>query len=84
MKTAPITEHEALELLAEVLVEPIENLQLSTPRDSLGGWDSMGALLFMAALDEKFGVELTADESLQMRKIGDAVAFMRSKGIIAG
>jgi acyl carrier protein len=37
----------------------------------------------MAALDEKFGVELTADESLKMTRIGDALDFMRRHGIIA-
>lgn len=83
MTTNPISERQALELLAEVLAEPIENLRPDTPRDSLSGWDSMGALMLMAALDEKFGVELTADESLQMETIADALTFMRTKRIIA-
>ena len=83
MTKATIDEQQALELLADVFAEPIGNLKFSTPRMELSGWDSMGALMFMAMLDEKFGVELTADESLKMDKIEDAIAFMRLRGIIA-
>ncbi len=83
MTQAMLTPHEALELLAEVFVEPVANLKPGTLRLELAGWDSMGALLFMAALDEKFGVELTADESLQMTTISDALGFMRRHGVIA-
>jgi acyl carrier protein len=78
-----VNEQQALELLAEVFAEPIGNLKLGTKRMELSGWDSMGALMFMAMLDEKFGVELTADESLKMEKVEDAIAFMRARGIIA-
>jgi acyl carrier protein len=82
MSKTTVNEQQALELLAEVFAEPIGNLKLSTPRLELSGWDSMGALMFMAMLDEKFSVELTADESLKMEKIDDAIAFMRSHGIV--
>jgi acyl carrier protein len=83
MSKATVTEAEALALLAEAFAEPVENLQPSTARDDIAGWDSMGAMVFMAELDEKFGVELTADVSKKMLRIEDALAFMRSHGIIA-
>jgi acyl carrier protein len=83
MTKATVNEQQALDLLAEVFAEPVGNLKLGTPRMELAGWDSMGALMFMAMLDEKFGVELTADESLKMEKIADAIAFMRAQGIIS-
>lgn len=83
MSNPPISESHAMELLAEAFAEPLDSLSPTTSRDSLAGWDSMGALALMAMLDEKFSVELTPDESIAMTKVSDALQFMRSKGVIA-
>lgn len=75
--------NEALEMLAEAFSEPIENLHPETLRENVPGWDSMGALMLIAELDERFGLELSADTSKTMRCIGDVLAFLRQNGALA-
>ncbi len=73
---------DALKMLAEAFMEPVENLSPDTDRDSLAGWDSMGALTLMAELDERFGIVLTAEQSAQMRYLRDVLALLRSHGAL--
>jgi acyl carrier protein len=73
----------ALKMLAESFDEPVENLTPDTDRDSLAGWDSMGALTLMAELDERFGIVLTAEQSAEMRHIRDVLALLRSHGALS-
>lgn len=73
---------EALAMLAEAFNEPIENLKPELARESVPGWDSMGALLLIAELDERFGLELTADTSKSMQRIGDVLDYLRQRGVL--
>jgi len=77
-----ISQAAALKMLAEAFDEPVENLTPDTDRDSIGGWDSMGALTLMAELDERFGIVLTAEQSVEMRHIRDVLALLRSHGAL--
>jgi acyl carrier protein len=73
----------ALKMLSEAFEEPLENLAPDTDRDSIAGWDSMGALTLMAELDERFGIVLTAEQSLQMSKIAHVLDLLRQHGALA-
>ena len=73
----------ALKMLAEAFDEPVENLSPDTDRDHIAGWDSMGALTLMAELDERFGIVLTAEQSVEMRHSRDVLAHLRSHGALA-
>jgi acyl carrier protein len=42
----------------------------------------MGALMLMAELDERFGLELTAEVSRRMRRIGDVLDFLHRQGVL--
>jgi acyl carrier protein len=77
-----LTESEALDLLAECFNEAAGSLRPDTARDAIPGWDSMGALMFMAELDERFGVELDAETSRSMSSVGDALRFLRERGLL--
>ena len=44
----------------------------------------MGALMLMAELDARFGVELDPETSRAMASVEDALAFMRLRGVLAG
>ncbi len=78
-----MTMAEALSMLAEAFNEPVEKLSPDVHRDQIEGWDSMGALLLIAELDERFGLALPADESRAMKKVGDALDFLRRHGVLA-
>lgn len=78
-----VTTHEALTMLAQVFEEPLERLSPATPRAQVAGWDSMGALSLMAELDERFGIELTADVSRSITHIGGILDLLRAKGALS-
>ena len=78
-----ITTSEALKMLSDAFEEPVANLRAEVARDDVPGWASMGALTLMAELDERFGIELTADESKKMSRIDDVLQLLRQHGVLA-
>jgi len=78
-----ITTSEALKMLSDAFEEPLAHLRAEVARDDVPGWDSMGALTLMAELDERFGIELTADESKKMSRIDDVLQLLRQHGALA-
>jgi acyl carrier protein len=79
----PISTAEALAMFSECFMEPVENLNAGVQRDSIPGWDSMGALMLIAELDERFELELSAETSRAMTSIGDALAFLKQHGVLS-
>lgn len=78
-----ISTSEALKMLSDAFEEPVANLRPDVSRDDVPGWDSMGALTLMAELDERFGIELTADDSKKMSRIDDVLQLLRKHGALA-
>jgi len=78
----PITTAEAMQMIAEAFNEPVEDLKPDRLRESLAGWDSMGALMLIAQIDERFGVELSADTSREMTSIHDILKFLGDRGLL--
>lgn len=81
--TTALTTPQALEMLAGCFMEPAEKLLPDRARGDIAGWDSMGALLLIAELDERFGIELSADASRGMKSVADALSFLRLNGALA-
>ena len=79
---ATVTLSDALAMLAECFNLPVEEMHADLQRDTIDDWDSMGALMLMAELDERFGIELTADVSREMKRIGDVLAFLKVHGVL--
>jgi len=71
--------HEFLSWCGNLFDEPADNLTLETPRDEIPGWDSMGTLLLMADLDEVHGIQLSEDELLELKTLGDIKALIDSR-----
>ena len=80
MKT--VNESEALALLAETFAEPVEKIRPEIERAAISGWDSMGALMLMAEFDERFSIELTAEQSKAMQRVADVLDFLRQHGAL--
>ncbi len=83
MSQRTLTTQEALEMMADAFSEPLENLQPDTPRDSIPGWDSMGALMLIAELDERLGLELQAEVSREMKRVQHVLDFLAANGALA-
>ncbi|MGH6645432.1 acyl carrier protein [Aquabacterium sp.] len=79
----PISTTEALAMFSECFMEPAEQLSAEVSRESIPGWDSMGALMLIAELDERFQLELSAEESRTLQSIGDALAFLKRHGVLS-
>lgn len=77
-----LTETDALAMLEECFNLQPGDLQPDMHRDAIGEWDSMGALMLMAELDERFGIELTADLSRAMQSVADALQYLRRCGVL--
>ena len=83
MSQRTLTTQQALEMMADAFNEPIENLSPETPRDSIPGWDSMGALMLIAELDERLGLELQAEVSREMKRVQHVLDFLAANGALA-
>lgn len=77
-----ITQTEALALLAECFNVPADSLHPHVEREAIDDWDSMGALMLIAELDERFSLELTADVSREMTRIAHVLDFLRAHGVL--
>ncbi len=84
MSQNTITQAEALAMMADAFNEPLEHLHADTARDTIPGWDSMGALMLIAEIDERFGIELSADVSRGMRNVQHVLDFLAQHGVLAG
>lgn len=83
MSAVRISEQAALAMLAEAFSEAAP-LAPAMRRDEIDGWDSMGALMLMAELDERFGLQLDAEASRAMRSVGDVLDYLRGHGVLDG
>ena len=53
-----------------------------TPRDEIGGWDSLGVLTLMAELDDKFEIRMDAEEMKAMTHVRDVLALLERNGAL--
>ncbi|MPY87953.1 MAG: hypothetical protein GEU99_08535 [Luteitalea sp.] len=72
-----ISVDEALAWVAEMFEEPRENVQAATPRDEIPAWDSLGQLVLMAQLDERFGIRLTEAELPGLKSVQDILDVLQ-------
>ena len=72
-----MTKEEALEWIAELFEESVENITPETPRDEIPAWDSLGILTLMARLDEDFEILLEEEEVQELRSVNDILEALR-------
>jgi acyl carrier protein len=75
-----LTEEQALNWIAETFQEPPGRLTPGTTRQDISTWDSMGVLVLMAEMDEKFGILLTDADIQSMNAVEDILAVLRRHG----
>jgi len=68
---------ETLAWISEVFEESPGRIAASTPRDSIPGWDSLGTLSLIAALDEKFDIHLSEQDIEGMQSVNDIFEILR-------
>jgi acyl carrier protein len=71
---------EALEWIAGVFEEPADRISADTMRPEILGWDSLGTLTLIAALDEQFDVHLSQKDIDAMNGVRDVLDLLRRNG----
>lgn len=71
---------QALEWIAGVFEEPVSNIAADTARSAIIGWDSLGTLTLIAALDEQFDVHLSQKDIDAMKGVSDVLDLLRRNG----
>jgi acyl carrier protein len=70
---------ELIQWLAGLFDEPVGNLETTTRREEIFGWDSLGMLTLMAELDEKFGIQLADADIERLQTVGDVIALISDR-----
>jgi acyl carrier protein len=71
---------EAIAWLAEVFEEPAGRITAQTLRKEIPGWDSLGTLSLIAALDERLDIHISEQEIEALQGIADVLAVLRRNG----
>jgi acyl carrier protein len=77
-----MTQGEALNWVAKLFEEPVDELSPNTSRESIIAWDSLGVLTLMASLDSDFGIILSDDQLQGMKKVEDILVVLRKNGAL--
>lgn len=72
--------NEAIEWIADLFEESVEDIQPETLKEDIPAWDSLGVLALMASLDEEFGILLTDEEMQELEKVDDIFDLIRRNG----
>jgi len=71
-----MTLDEALGWIAEMFEEPRVKLHSDTARSAIAGWDSLGQLILMSALDQRFGIRLDQTELSGLSSVHDILDIL--------
>jgi acyl carrier protein len=73
---------EAVAWIAEVFEEAPGRISAQTQRTDIPGWDSLGTLSLIAALDERFDIHLSEQDIEGMQSIDDILSILRRHGAL--
>jgi acyl carrier protein len=79
-----MTQDEATRWIADIFEEPVEHITPATQREAIPGWDSMGVLALMAALDKDFDIVLSPEDIKALKKVGDIMELLQRNGKMVG
>jgi acyl carrier protein len=70
-------------LISEILRMPAAEVVDSIDMEATGTWDSLSHMQLIAAIEEEFAVELTVDEIVEMRSVGQIKNVLRVRSVVA-
>ena len=75
-----LRQEDALAWIADALATDPSLVSPATERVNLKGWDSLGQLILMSALDQDFGIKLTEEEVGSMASVQDILDVLGRHG----
>jgi acyl carrier protein len=79
-----ITAREALEWIAQLFEEPEGSIRPERSRAEIAAWDSLGQLVLLAGLDQRFGIRLNQDEMASLKSVGDILRILGTHDRLLG
>ena len=73
---------EALQWIAEVFEESPGRITATTLRKEIPGWDSLGTLSLIAALDERFDIHLSEQDIEAIQGVANLFEILRRTGAL--
>ena len=77
-----MTIEEALQWIAEVFEESPGRITATTLRKEIPGWDSLGTLSLIAALDEHFDIHLSEQDIEAIQGVANLFEILRRTGAL--
>jgi len=74
---------QALSIIAEAINSPEDAVHPTAQLEDLEGWDSMGVLLLMAELDERFSIILEEDTISAFNTVNDILSKLKAVNVLA-
>ena len=68
-------------LVAEILRVPKAEIADSLDMEATSTWDSLSHMQLIAAIEDEFAIELTADDIVAMRSLGKIKEVLRTKSV---
>ena len=68
-------------LLAEVLQIKVEEVTDELAMTDLDGWDSLKHMELIASIEEQLNIQLSFDEIVAMRSVGDIKRTLGARGV---
>ena len=81
MTPSPTLIEQIQNILAEAIQVPLEEITPDLAFGDLPQWDSMGHMEVMLRLEEKFGVEITADTIAALTSIPEICKHLEQKHV---
>lgn len=69
------------ELIAEILKVPVHSVTDDTAPGNTPGWDSLATVNLIAALEERYAIQLSLDELMELTNVGAVRALLTARGI---
>ncbi len=70
----------ALAWIVDIFEESASNVQEKTSRKDIPAWDSLGQLVLMAALDQRFGIRMTPSELSSLNSVQGILDILSRHG----
>lgn len=69
------------DIVVEVLRVPRREITDQLDMEATSTWDSLSHMQLIAAIEEEFAIELSADEIVMMRSVGQIRDVLRAKSV---
>ena len=74
---------EALDWVSETFEDPAGRIGIATTREEIPGWDSLGTLSLIAALDERFDIHLSEQDIEGLKTVADILGVLRRHDVLS-